>query len=421
MAVMAPVSGLSLAALAKFSAGLPLPEAAAAPDKQGRVPDVVVFSSAPMRVLSDLASAGLRQLAALLPILEQAVQEESAVPLGYLANAAGAAARQIGEGHPALIAEGPDRVAAALRGPTLPQNNSPANATTDTKQMLRTLARQISADAEPAQDGLTSEAPDRLAAALSKSPAGAPPDPKQVLRAVAHQLESEGPQEDRAGESSDQFAATLPKTAPSPISSSASVLADAKQVLRTIARQVGAEAEPARDGKTSEILRSIARQIGTADDPEPLSRTGSDAGPIQRWLTEAKHVLRSTGDVLDQAEQQLRPLAAAEPLNQAAELPAGWALSQIVAAQAQIAMAYASLGQARTAPRLTSRTTPASFRIDHLAGATTFLGMLLVLATLWLIGGIWSVATGAVALGGAAVWVWRISQASRGVALDARR
>ena len=238
---------------------------------------------------------------------------------------------------------------------------------------------------------------------------------------MAHQLESEVPQEDRASESSDRFAATLPKTAPSPISSSASVVADAKQVLRAIARQVGAEAEPARDGKTSEILRSIARQIGTADNPEPLSRTGSDAEPIQRWLTEAKHVLRSTGDVLDQAEQQLRPLAAAEPLNQAAELPAGWALSQIVAAQAQIAMAYASLGQARTAPRLTSRTTPASFRIDQLAGATTFLGMLLVLATLWLIGGIWSVATGAVALGGAAVWVWRISQASRGMALDARR
>ena len=118
MAVMAPVSGLSLAALARFSAGLPLPEAAAPPDKQARMPDVVVFSSAPMRVLSDLASAGLRQLAALLPMIEQAVQGESPAPLGLLAKAASAAARQIGDGHEALLAEGPDRVAASIAATT---------------------------------------------------------------------------------------------------------------------------------------------------------------------------------------------------------------------------------------------------------------------------------------------------------------
>jgi secondary thiamine-phosphate synthase enzyme len=317
MTVMAPVSGLSLVALERFSAGLPLPEAAAPPDKQPSLPDVVVFSSAPMRVLSDLASAGLRQLAVLLPMIEQAVQDESAVPLGHLAKAATAAARQISDGHVALLAEGPDRVAAVLRGPVGPRNGAPANPAMDTKQLLRTLARQI-----------------------------------------------------------------------------------------------GAETEPTEEGRTSDTLRTIARQLGASDILEPRSQAEPDAGPIQRWIAEAKHVLRGTGDALDRAEEQLRPLAMADASNVAGNAPPAWILTEILAAQAQIAIAYAGIGQARATVGPTSWAMPRSFSINHLAGATTVFGMLLVLATLWLIGGLWSAATGTVALIGTVFWVWRHTSAS---------
>ena len=356
MAVMAPVPELSLALLARLTAALPLPGAGVEPGKQSglsgvaafpppeitagpgqpsRVPDVVVFSSAPMRVLSDLASAGLRQLTALLPVLEQAVQAESTAPLGILAKAVAVAARQIVEGHTALLAEGPDRVAAALRGEVLTKSGAPTSAATDTKQMLRTLARQI-----------------------------------------------------------------------------------------------GAEIEPAQDSHVSETLRTIARQIGASDTLEPRSAAEAGDGLIQRWLGEATHVLRSTGATLDRAEQQLRPLVSEEPTQLAGALlagtnvagmsPSAWVLSEILAAQAQIAMAYASVGQARTTARFTYRAAPRTLSLNNLAGATTLLGMLLILATLWLVGGLWSVATGLVALAATAVWVWRISRASRGVTLDAR-
>lgn len=289
------------------------------------MPDVVVFSSAPMRVLSDLASTGLRQLAALLPIIEQAVQEESMVPLGHLAKAAGAAARQIGEGHEALLAEGPDRVAATLRGPLLQSGGPATTAATDTKQLLRLLARQIGADTEPTQEG-----------------------------------------------------------------------------------------------HASETLRSIARQIGTADQLEPRATAEPGAGPIQRWLTEAKHLLRSTGDALDRAEEQVSSLAKAEPINAASAAPPAWVLTEILAAQAQIGRVYGTIGRARATARIGYRAAPPTLALGTLAGATTVLGMLLILATLWLVGGLWSLVAGAAALGGTALWVLRISKASRGLALDAR-
>ena len=347
MAVMAPVSDLSVALLTRLTAALPLPESAAAPGKQSslpgvtallppdlaagpgqqlRVPDVVVFSSAPMRVLSDLASAGLRQLTALLPVLDQAVQTQNAAPIAILAKAVASAARQISEGHTALVAEGPDRVAAALRGEVLPRTGSPTVAVTDTKQLLRTLARQIGAEAE---------------------------------------------------------------------------------------------AEPAQDSRTSETLRTIARQIGASDQFELRSAGEPAEGPIQRWLAEAKHVLRGTSDALDRAEEQLRPIPTAEPINIVGATPTAWVLTEILAAQAQIARAYAAVGQARTTARASVRAAPRHFSLDHLSGATTLFGMSLILSTLWIIGGLWAVATGLVALAGTAIWVWRISRATRGVTLDA--
>ena len=122
MAVLAPVSGLQLEALARLPDARPLPGPAPEP-KSSVFSDVVVFSSAPMRVLSDRASAGLRQLASLLPLIEQAVSEETTLALGHLSKAAGTAARQITEGHEALLAEGPDRVAGAMAGRSLPERS----------------------------------------------------------------------------------------------------------------------------------------------------------------------------------------------------------------------------------------------------------------------------------------------------------
>ncbi len=387
MASLAPVAGFSLAALERFPAGSPLPEATTASVKQPALPDVIVFSSAPLRILSDLASAGLRQLAALLPRIEQAVQEGSTVSLGYLAKAASTAARQISDGHQALVAEGPDRVAATL------QSNGP----TDSKQLLRTLARQIGAEAETAEDIPTSE-PARTIVRQS----GDKPD---ILLA----------------EHPDRVATPMDRPDPAQSRAPEAASTDAKQLLRILARQIGAEIEPAEDSLTSEPAHTIARQVGTVDRLEPRSPVEPGASPIQRWISEAKHLLRSTGDVLERAEAQLRPLAAVEPTNVAGEPPAAWVLIEIMAAQAQIALAYNAISQSRAAARHSHRSASRAFSLDSLAGATTLFGMLLIVTTLWIVGGLWSAATGIVALCGAAIWVWRISQASRGVTLDAQR
>lgn len=327
MAITAPVPGLSLAVLAQLAAYLPLPAAETASAKPQPLPDTVVFSSPPTRLLSDIASAGLRQLAALLPAIEGAIRDESVVPLGQLAKAVSTAARQIADGHVALLAEGPDRIVAAMPGRVpLP---------------------------------------------------GAP-------------LPSSG---------------------------------DAKQLLRDLARQLGAETERMPDAHTSETLRTIARQIDAAR-VEPRIPPDPGAGPIQRWLTEAKHVLRTTGGALDRAEATLRPLVAEARPDAGGQPSTIWALTEIMAAQAQLIAAYASLPPTRTEPRRTAGTT-GEFRLtlplQQLAGATALLGMMLIAAVLWLSGGIWALATGAAGLVVTAFWVWRISRASRGVTLDVAR
>ena len=105
----------------------------------------------------------------------------------------------------------------------------------------------------------------------------------------------------------------------------------------------------------------------------------------------------------------------------AGALPSTWILAEIQAAQVQITAAYAAVSQPRTTARISYRIAPPHFSLDHLAGATTLLGMALILTTLWIVGGLWSTAAGIVALGGAVMWTWRLSQATRGVTLDARR
>ena len=395
MAVMAPVAGFSLTAFERFSAGLPLPGAATAHDEQLPLPDVVVFSSAPMRILSDLASAGLRQLTALLPMIEQAVQGESTAPLGYLAKAASAAARQINDGHQALLAEGPDRVATSMQRQAPAQSDAPANAATETKQLLRTLARQIGA--EPAEDSPTSE----------------------PLRTIVRQ--SGGNLDTLPAEHPDRVATSMERQASAQSRAPASEAAtDTKQLLRTLARRIGAQTGSFDENSTSEPFGTIARQAGAADQLEPRFKAEPGAGPIERWISEAKHLLRSTGDVLERADERLRPLAA-EPTNVAGGPTTAWVLTEILAAQAQIAVAYNALTQSRATARVSYRAASRAVSLDSLAGATTLLGMLLILTTLWIIGGLWSAVTGVVALCGTAVWVWRISQASRGVTLDARR
>ncbi|RZK88141.1 MAG: hypothetical protein EOO66_18645, partial [Methylobacterium sp.] len=260
MTIMPPVQGLSLAALARLVA-LPLPSAAP-PSAEPRAPDVVVFSSAPFRLLSDLAGAGLQQLTTLLPVLEQALQDDSAVSLGHLAKAAGAAARQIADGHVALLAEGPERVAASLRGELpAPVTEMP----TEARQVLRALARQIGTE------------PDTKSAPESRANDG--------LRTLARQV----------GTASDA------KPAPEP---------RANEGLRTLARQLGTtpDAEPAPEARANEILRTVARQIGTQDHPAALRSSEPDSSPIERWLNDADLVLRGTSDVLDRAEQRLAAL-----------------------------------------------------------------------------------------------------------------
>ena len=267
-------------------------------------------------------------MTALLPALEQAVLDESVVPLGHLAKAVSAAARQIEDGHGALLAEGPDRVLAAMPGPF-----------------------------------------------------------------------------------------SLPSGTPSASSE------EARQLLRDLARQVGVETEGAPGEKTSEALRTVARQIGATDvQSRPPPEPGES--PIDRWLAEAKHAIRSTEDALDRAEATLRPIvtdARPEVCKQPSPL---WALTEITAAQVQLIAAYASLPPTRAEPRrVVGATARFSIRLplDQFAGATTLLGMLLLLAALWLAGGLWMLATGAAGLAMTAVWVWRISRATRGVTLDATR
>lgn len=322
MTITAPVQGLSLAALARLVA-LPLPSAAP-PSAQSRAPDVVVFSSAPFRLLSDLAGAGLRQLTTLLPALEQALQDDGAVSLGHLAKAAGAAARQIAEGHVALIAEGPERVAASLRGEL--------------------------------------------------------PAPVTEMSTEAH------------------------------------------QVLRTLARQLGtvSDAEPTPEPRANESLRTVARQIGAQDHPAAPRSSEPEGSPIERWLNDAELVLRDTGDVLDRAEQRLSAL----PQATTPETPSAWALAQITAAQVQVTAAYGSFGHSLRAPRraiAAAASTSFALSADRFAGATTMLGMLLVLGTLWIAGGVWSLVTGIAGLIALGLWVVRISRASSGVSLDVRR
>ena len=105
-----------------------------------------MFSTAPFRALAELAAAGLRQLATLLPTLEQAVEDRSLEPMIHLAKAAGAAARQVEDGHVALLAAGPDRLTAALPSALPLPRTLPSE---ETSQALRTFARQIGATLEP--------------------------------------------------------------------------------------------------------------------------------------------------------------------------------------------------------------------------------------------------------------------------------
>lgn len=359
MTITAPVQGFSLATLARLIS-LPLPSAAP-PSAQSRSPDVVVFSSAPFRLLSDLAATGLRQLTTLLPALEQALQGDSATPLGHLAKAAGAAARQITEGHVALLAEGPERVAASLRG-ELPASGTDVPA--EARQLLRTLARQLgtSSDAEPSPE----------------------PRATDALRTAVRQLGLDG----------------------------------------SLAAPRSSEAELGADAQPNETLRTVARQIGMDDHLAAPRSAEPDASPIQRWLADAELVLRGTGDALGRAEQRLAELPpAATP-----DAPSAWALAQVTAAQVLVAAAYGSLTQSSrvwrgTKANAAATVTSFSFALsaERLAGATTMLGMLVVLATLWLAGGVWSLVTGFAGLLAVGLWVLRISRASKGVTLDARR
>ncbi len=390
MTITAPVQGFSLAALARL-VSLPLPSAAP-PSAQSRSPDVVVFSSAPFRLLSDLAATGLRQLTTLLPALEQALQGDSAAPLGHLAKAAGAAARQITEGHVALLAEGPERVAASLRGElSAPATDVPPEA----RQLLRTLARQLGtpSDSEPNPEPRTTE----------------------TLRTAARQLGMEG----RLATPSSAGAESgpEPRTTETP---------------RTVARQTGVDdrlapprgSESGPDAPTNETLRTVARQIGMDGRLAAPRSAEPNASPIQRWLADAELVLRGTSDALDRAEQHLAGLPpAATP-----EAPSAWALAQVTAAQVLVTAACGSLAQSSRVWRGTTATATAtalggSFAIgaDRLAAATTMFGMLIVLVTLWLAGGVWSLVTGFAGLLAVGVWVLRISRASKGVSLDARR
>ncbi|HYZ61469.1 MAG TPA: hypothetical protein VE650_03370, partial [Acetobacteraceae bacterium] len=175
MAVAAPpISGFALASLARWAATLP-----PTPDASGltgapssRQPDLIVFSSAtPLRLLSDLASTGLRQLISLLPIVERLLQdpapEASPLPLGHLAKALGAAAQQIEEGHEGL-----------LTGDAARLSPGTARASSTARDTLRATARELGVAYDPY---LPRGAADRLQS-------GRAPDARQALRAAARQV-----------------------------------------------------------------------------------------------------------------------------------------------------------------------------------------------------------------------------------------
>ena len=65
------------------------------------------------------------------------------------------AVRQVADGHVALLAEGPDRLAAALPSATPPR----ASVLAEAPQQLRSLARQIGATLEPATESATDVVP----------------------------------------------------------------------------------------------------------------------------------------------------------------------------------------------------------------------------------------------------------------------
>ena len=178
MAVTAVQPGLFPTALLRDTAAAPplRPDITAAP----RTPDSVVFSSAPFRALAELAATGLWQLAALLPTIEQAVEDQSLEPLAHLAKAAGAAAQQVNDGHAALLAAGPDRVAAALPGAI------PPRAVVQSDPLLRTLVRQIGTLSEPgAEQGAEQETEPGFEHA---SKVAVDLQPSDMLRTAARQI-----------------------------------------------------------------------------------------------------------------------------------------------------------------------------------------------------------------------------------------
>ena len=381
------------------------------------VPDTVVFSSAPLRLLADLASAGLRQLATLLPALEQAVGLPDPVPLGHLAKAAGAAARQVEEGHAALLAEGPDRVAASLNGEQRARAAAPDQAT----QLLRTLARQIGSAPPQATEARASEALRTIARQIGDSVASLP-DRASSPPATASRSESNEPQPRRdplarlGGEpvllpERPLSQPTVPSRPESP-----------EQPRNPLAPQPnGVPPQPA-DSRWNDAPTPLPRPIGSAFEL-PDARPAAPADAADRWLDEAQHLLHRAGDVLDQAGEQLRPLIAETPIPSP---QIGWALSQIVAAQVQLSSAVARLGTrskpvsgggAAAAWSLPSMSIPLE-RLSHAAGLA---GIMLVLFAVWLAEGVWTLAAGVAGLVTTAFWVFRISQAARGVTLDARR
>lgn len=312
MALTAVLPGLFPSALVRDTVVAPARDAATTVP---RLSDAVVFSSAPFRLLADLATTGLRQLATLLPSLEQAVEDGNLVPLGHLAKAANAAARQVGDGHLALLAAGPDRALAALPG--------------------------------------------------------TPP-----FRA----LPSDG--------------------------------------LRAFVRQQGAAPTMAAPLRADDDLRAIARQIGNAlpplrtdDDPEP--------DPAERWLSEAKHLLRRTGETLTEAVEHRSITDPALPPSP----QIGWAMAEIVAARAQVSTTLLQLDEVPVQPRCCHASSffSAPLRLEQLAGAVSVLGIVLFLALLAMAAGAWSIGAGILALGGTAYWAWRIGRAAQGFRLDGQR
>lgn len=201
-----------------FPAALLRDTPSATPTRPGTEPaarasDTVVFSTAPFRALAELAAAGLRQLATLLPAIEQAVEDRSLEPMIHLAKAAGAAARQVEDGHVALLAAGPDRLTAALPSASPPPRTAPSDGA---PQALRTFARQVGAMIEPAAvsapDDTLRAAARQLGAAMSDGPVENENDPRsepaQLWLAEAKHLLH------RTGDALDQASSLLPLSDP---------------------------------------------------------------------------------------------------------------------------------------------------------------------------------------------------------------